>query len=149
MSVKSSSADETFTLGKRLAPLFKKGSVAALKGPLGAGKTCLTKGIASGLGVTEALSSPTYTIVSEYEAVVRGEKITVYHIDAFRLKGDDDFSAIGGEEIIFGEGISIIEWSERISNFIPEGALKIDLDITGDNKRHIRVYKDESEYSGS
>jgi len=118
-----------------------KGSVVALTGPLGAGKTCLAKGLAKGLGVTEEITSPTYTIVSEYIAVISGEKIPVYHIDAYRLRGNDDFSAIGGEEFVFGEGISIVEWSERISNFIPVEALMGNFELTGDNERRIHVYR--------
>ena len=139
--VKSISANETLALGERLARLLVKGSVVALTGPLGAGKTCLAKGLAKGLGVTEEITSPTYTIVSEYIAVISGEKIPVYHIDAYRLRGNDDFSAIGGEEFVFGEGISIVEWSERISNFIPVEALMVDFELIGDNERRIHVYR--------
>ena len=142
LSIVCASASETFALGKRLASLLKKGSVVALKGPLGAGKTCLAKGLADGLGIVEEVTSPTYTIVSDYEAVISGEKTPVYHIDAYRLRGNDDFSAIGGEEIVFGEGISIIEWCERIDEFIPPGAIKVDFKIMKDNERHICVYKD-------
>ena len=145
LSIISSSASETFALGKHLVPLLEKKSVVALKGPLGAGKTCLAKGLACGLGIAEEVTSPTYTIVSEYEAIVQGIKIPVYHIDAYRLGGNDDFAAIGGEEIVFGEGISIIEWSERISDFIPGGALRVDIEITGDNERKICVYKSKNE----
>jgi tRNA threonylcarbamoyladenosine biosynthesis protein TsaE len=141
--IKTSSADETFALGERLALLLSKGSVIALKGPLGAGKTCLTKGIANGLGITEEVTSPTYTIVSEYQAVISGEKIPVYHIDAYRLRGNDDFTAIGGEELIFGEGISIVEWSELIYGSIPAEAIRVDFELIGENERRIHVYKDK------
>ena len=130
-------------LGEGLAPLLKKGSVIALKGPLGAGKTCLMKGIARGLGIKEEVTSPTYTIISEYEAVISGETIPVYHIDAYRLRGNDDFSAIGGEDIVFGSGISVIEWSERIPLFIPLEALRVDIEITGDNERRFSIYRDK------
>ena len=129
-------------MGKRLASLLSKGSIVALKGPLGAGKTCLAKGLANGLGIVEEVTSPTYTIISEYEAVISGEKTPIYHIDAYRLEGNDDFTAIGGEEIVFGEGISIIEWSERISDFIPGEALRVDFEIVSNEERLIRVYKD-------
>ena len=128
-------------LGRSLAPLLTKGSVVALKGPLGAGKTCFVKGLAAGLGITDEVNSPTYTIVSEYEAVISGEKIPFYHIDAYRLGGNDDFTAMGGEEIVFGEGISIIEWSERISDFVLEGTLQVDFELTGDNERQIHVHR--------
>lgn len=148
LQIKCSSANETLTLGISLAPFLSKGGVVALKGPLGAGKTCLTKGLAKGLGITEEITSPTYTIVSEYAAVISGEKIPVYHIDAYRLRGNDDFSAIGGEEFVFGGGISIIEWSERINDFIPAEALRVDIEIIGEDERHIRVHRDCDEYPG-
>ena len=139
----SLSGEETFDLGMRLAPLLGKGDVVALKGPLGAGKTCFTKGIARGLGIEEELTSPSYAIISEYECLVGSEKLPVYHIDAYRLEGGDDFSAIGGEEIVFGNGISVIEWSERIPDFIPSGAYRVDFEILGENKRSVRLYRTE------
>ena len=127
--------EETFSLGFSLAQILGEGSVVALSGPLGAGKTCFAKGISSGLGVKEDVTSPTYTIISEYQ----GDKFTVYHIDAYRLRGSDDFSAIGGEEVIFGRGISIIEWWKNIEEFITEEALKVDIKISGENERLIRI----------
>ena len=137
---KSSSPEETQTLGERITPLLKKGSIVALKGALGAGKTCLAKGIAKGLGVNEELNSPSYTIVSEYVCTQDNSATTLYHIDAYRLSGNDDFTSIGGEEIVFGNGISLIEWCERIPAFIPHDALKVEIEIKGDNERLIRVY---------
>ena len=146
--VTSSRAEDTFALGRRLALLLKAGSIVALRGPLGAGKTCLAKGIASGLGVKDEVISPTYTIVSEYEgAPENGKAITVFHIDAYRLSGNDDFTAIGGEEIIYGKGISIVEWYERIADFIPEEALKVDIEIKDGNNRSIAVYRGEKTYA--
>jgi len=107
---------------------------------LGAGKTYLAKGLAAALGVKEAVTSPSYTIVSEYEGVLQGNSIRIFHIDAYRLAGNDDFSAIGGEEMIFGDGISIIEWGERIPEFITKDALRVDIEITDDEKRHFHIY---------
>ena len=140
-SFSSSSPEETFALGERLASLLQNGSIVALKGPLGAGKTCFAKGIARALGVAEEVSSPTYTIVSEYGAFLQaGPPVTLYHIDAYRLRGSDDFSAIGGEEIVFSDGISLIEWSERIEDFIPPQALRVDIEIADGGRRLIRMY---------
>ena len=144
----SLSEDETFALGERLAPMLVKGDVVALKGPLGAGKTCFTKGLARGLGVEEEPTSPSYAIISEYECFILNEKVPVYHIDAYRLGGDDEFSAIGGEEIVFGNGISIVEWSERVPNFIPPGAYKVEFEILEDNKRRVRLILTQAELSG-
>lgn len=138
----SSSPEETINIGISLAKRLEKGSIVALKGILGAGKTCLIKGIAKSLGIEEVITSPTYTIVSEYAGICAGkENITVYHIDAYRLNGNEDFSAMGGEEIVFGNGIALIEWSERIPAFIPDTAIKVDIIITEDEKRQINIYK--------
>jgi len=135
-----STADDTVSLGKALACLLKRGVVVALNGPLGAGKTCLAKGIAMALGVKETVTSPSYTIVSEYEGVLQGNSIKIFHIDAYRLAGNDDFSAIGGEEMIFGDGISIIEWCERIPDFIDKDAIRVDIQIMDGEKRHFHIY---------
>jgi len=130
-------------LGEHFAEKLKKGSIIALKGGLGAGKTCLVKGIARGLGVAEIVTSPTYTIVSEYSARLNGEMVPLYHIDAYRLNGDEDFENTGAGELIGGGesgGIAIIEWSERIARSIPTDALRIDIEITGPQSRLFRVY---------
>ncbi|MCL2070021.1 MAG: tRNA (adenosine(37)-N6)-threonylcarbamoyltransferase complex ATPase subunit type 1 TsaE [Treponema sp.] len=146
--IDTSSAEETFVLGQNLAAFLEKGSIVALSGPLGAGKTLLAKGIGRGLGIKEELSSPTYTIVSEYEACLAGECVPFYHIDAWRLGGDDDFSSIGGEEIVFGNGISLIEWSERIGSFIPDNALRVSIEITGDEKRRFHICRAKNHKMG-
>jgi tRNA threonylcarbamoyladenosine biosynthesis protein TsaE len=127
-------------LGKRFAEKLKKGSVVALKGGLGAGKTCLVKGIARGLGLSENITSPTYTIVSEYSVQLNGEIVPLYHIDAYRLNGDEDFENTGAEELMGGGGIAIIEWSERIPRSIPADAITMEIEITGPQSRLFRVY---------
>ena len=142
-SITCSTPEETLSLGKKIACLLEKGSIVALQGPLGAGKTCLTKGIAAGLGVKEPVTSPSYTIVCEYEGLLKGKFIKIFHIDAYRLAGSDDFSAIGGEEIVFGDGISIIEWCERIPDFIRDGVLRVDIQILDAEKRKFHIYIDK------
>jgi tRNA threonylcarbamoyladenosine biosynthesis protein TsaE len=126
------SAEETIECGKRLAARLEKGDVVSLHGPIGAGKTYFTKGIAAGLGVKDEVTSPTYTIIHEYA----GEK-TVYHIDAYRLQGDDDFAALGGEEFFYGEGVAVIEWGERIPDSIPPDAIVVEIKILEAGKRRI------------
>jgi len=138
--VTCATVDDTISLGKALAGLLKKGSVVALKGPLGAGKTYFAKGLAMALGVKDAVTSPSYTIVSEYDGILQGNSIKIFHIDAYRLSGNDDFSSIGGEEMVFGEGISIIEWCEHVPEFINKGALRVDIQITDDEKRLFHIY---------
>ncbi len=127
-------------MGERFAEKLKKGSVIALKGGLGAGKTCLVKGIARGLGVAEIVTSPTYTIVSEYNARLNGEPVPLYHIDAYRLNGDEDFENTGAGELMGGGGIAIIEWSERVPRSIPPDAITMEIEITGPQSRLFRVY---------
>jgi len=151
MSFLSSSPEETISFGIQLSAFLEKGCIAALKGVLGSGKTCLIKGLAKGLCIEEEITSPSYTIVNEYQGILKNrEKVTVYHIDAYRLCGNEDFSAIGGEEIVFGNAISLIEWSERIPSFIPDNSLKIDIFINDDEKRRIDVHKwEKNEHSCS
>jgi tRNA threonylcarbamoyladenosine biosynthesis protein TsaE len=133
----SRSPEDTEALGGRLAPKLRPGSVLALRGPLGAGKTCFTRGLARGLGVEDTVTSPTYTIVSEYEG--RLKNLPLYHIDAYRLGGEDDFEALGGRELLYGGGICVVEWSERIQAALPPGAILVEIEIRGPYSRLIRV----------
>lgn len=130
----TSSPEETIALGQRIAGMLKAGSVLALQGGLGSGKTCLAKGIASGLGIKETLTSPTYTIISEYPS-----SPVLYHIDAYRLNNFEDFEQIGGRELICGDGISIIEWSCRIEESLPEDTITVNIEITGPLSRLIKI----------
>jgi len=131
---RSDSPDDTFSLGRRIASCLCAGSVVALQGELGSGKTYLVKGIAKGLGVTETITSPTYTIISEYNS-----SPVLYHIDAYRLSDDDDFENSGGREILNSGGISLIEWSERIPKSIPKDAITVIITITGPCSRLIQI----------
>jgi tRNA threonylcarbamoyladenosine biosynthesis protein TsaE len=131
----ASSPEDTMALGEAIGRCLRGGTVVALRGPLGAGKTCLTKGIARGLGVDETVTSPTYTIISEYAG-----RLPLYHIDAYRLEGDEDFLALGGDEILAGGGVSVIEWSERIPRSIPPEALVVELGIDADGGRSVGIF---------
>ena len=135
----SNSPEETEKIGGELGKNLEKGSVIALYAALGAGKTVFAKGIARALGVEDIVQSPTYTIINEYE----GEKLDFYHIDAYRLNSSADFIDIGGEEIIFGEGVSLIEWSERIDDILGDALsgklIKIKIMILDGNKREIKI----------
>jgi tRNA threonylcarbamoyladenosine biosynthesis protein TsaE len=133
----SASPEETAALGERIARQLLPGSVVALRGGLGAGKTCLTKGIGRGLGVEEGIKSPTYTIISEYETK---EKISFYHIDAYRLEGDGDFEALGGRELFYGGGIAVVEWSERIPGSLPADSILVEIEILDGERRRFRVW---------
>jgi tRNA threonylcarbamoyladenosine biosynthesis protein TsaE len=131
----TNSTEETFALGERVAGFLSDGSVVALEGALGSGKTHLTKGIAFGLGISENITSPTYTIISEYQSPV----CRLYHIDAYRLNNDKDFEDIGGPEIINSNGISVIEWSDKIFKSLPENTITISIEITGQSSRTIKI----------
>jgi len=126
-------------LGERLARGLRPGAVVALYGGLGAGKTCFTKGVARGLGVTENVTSPTYTIVCEYAASLDGRSVPMYHIDAYRLNGDGDFENTGAPEFIGSGGIAIVEWSERVPGSIPADAITVKIEITGPQSRVFRI----------
>jgi tRNA threonylcarbamoyladenosine biosynthesis protein TsaE len=128
------SPDETFEIGRRIATLLFPGSVVSLNGALGSGKTYLTKGIAVGLGIIENITSPTYTIISEYQT-----SFIFYHIDAYRLNGDKDFEDIGGNEVIESGGICVIEWGEKIPKSLPKETITIYIEITGHSSRLIRI----------
>jgi tRNA threonylcarbamoyladenosine biosynthesis protein TsaE len=138
----SNSPEETQDLGERIARSLGPGCVLALQGGLGAGKTCFAKGFARGLGVGEEVTSPTYTIVSEYEAwPAAGSPVPLYHIDAYRLSGEDDFEALGGRDLLYGGGICLIEWSERIRGALPPDCILISFEMCGTTSRIIRVSK--------
>jgi tRNA threonylcarbamoyladenosine biosynthesis protein TsaE len=109
--------------------------VIALRGGLGAGKTTFAKGLARGLGVTEEVTSPTYTIVSEYEG-----RLTLHHVDAYRLSGPEDFESAGGEELFADpDGVCLIEWSERIEGALPPRAALAEFEVTDDGSRLLRI----------
>jgi tRNA threonylcarbamoyladenosine biosynthesis protein TsaE len=127
--------EETLTLGENIGKELKPGSIVTLKGPLGSGKTVFAAGIARALGIAETVTSPTYTIISEYEG-----KMPLYHIDTYRLAGDEDFRLAGGEEALFGEGVCVIEWPERLTLIPLDKAINVEITLMEDGKRKIRYY---------
>jgi len=117
----------------------------ALRGPLGSGKTTLTKGLAVGLGVEESrwVTSPTFVLVHEYPG-----RLPVYHIDAYRLKGPADAEALGTDELLFGDGVAIIEWAEKILGALPEERLDVAMEIVGENERALTLGPNGERYEG-
>jgi len=136
LEIVSNSHDDTFSIGIKISSFLCAGSVIALNGTLGSGKTFITKSIAAGLNLTENITSPTYTIINEYPLP---SGLVLYHIDAYRLKNINDFEDIGGMEILHSNNICIIEWSERISSALPVNVITITLDITGEQSRQIKI----------
>jgi len=123
LTVKTKDPAETFSLGERLAAYLPPGTVIALTGELGAGKTLFAKGIAKGLKVTDQVTSPTFTIINEYQGLV-----PLYHIDAYRLEEGSGIEELGFEEYFNSSGITLIEWPERIKNYLPLSYLRINIE---------------------
>ena len=122
-----SNIEETTSIGYELGKLLNAGDIICLTGDLGTGKTHITKGIAKGLGIDEYITSPTFTIVNEYDA----EKFKIFHFDLYRLEDVDEFYAIGGEEYL-QNGLCIFEWGEMIEEILPSEYIKIT--FSRDNK---------------
>ena len=134
MIVKTNSEAETEALGERLAKCLRAGAVVALYGDLGAGKTAFVRGMARGLELEEAVSSPTFTIVNEYP----GDP-ALFHFDMYRLKNAEELYGIGWEDYLDRNGICVTEWSERIEEALPEDAVRVTISRLSDSERSIRV----------
>ena len=126
--------EDTINLGKKIGEKLKKGDVVALDGSLAAGKTYLTKGIAKGLGIQEDITSPTFTLISEYSG-----RFNLYHIDVYRLEGVEDFLDLGTEEMLYGDGVCVIEWSKKVKQVLPKNTIYIDIMVNDDNSRKIII----------
>jgi len=131
----SNSVAETEAIGRRLAKDVNAGSVLALQGELGTGKTQFTKGLVAGLGAAAAVTSPTFTIVHEYP----GGRLPVYHFDFFRLEDKSSIARLGLDDYFFGDGVSVIEWADRFSEFVPKQARWISFEIKSETARVIKV----------
>ena len=116
MKIETFSEKETFELGKKLGTEAKPGQVYALLGDLGVGKTILTKGFAEGIGITEPVSSPTFTIVQVYEE----GRMPFYHFDVYRIGDIEEMDEIGYEDYFYGEGLTMIEWANLIEEILPK-----------------------------
>lgn len=136
MIIKTNSELETIKLGMKIAKNLKKGTVIVLTGDLGSGKTKLTEGILTYFGIQDEISSPTFTIVNEYNT----ENLDIFHFDVYRITEIEEFYAIGGEEY-FEKGASIIEWGEIIEDALPKDYIKITFsrDLDEENTRIINI----------
>lgn len=129
MTFYTESAEQTIELGEKIGSFLRPGDVIALQGTLAAGKTTITKGIACALGITEDITSPTFTLISVYEG-----RLPLYHMDVYRLEGSADFSDLGAEEMLYGSGICVIEWSEKIMDELPAGTIVIKLSAENEKR---------------
>lgn len=132
----SFSSEDTLELGIRMGKLLLPGDVVCLGGTLGAGKTLLTKGIALGMGIKHPVTSPTYTLINQYPG-----KVPLYHFDVYRLEDSDELYQIGGEELLYDDGVSVIEWASRVDDILPEERLWIEISSSPEesNKRFIEI----------
>jgi tRNA threonylcarbamoyladenosine biosynthesis protein TsaE len=128
----SHSESQTRRLGARLAALLKPGDVLALIGDLGSGKTRWVQGVCEGLGVTDPVISPSFTLINEYPG-----RWPVYHIDLYRIEDPHELFTIGLEDYLYGSGICLIEWADRAANILPESHLAIELYHLEETKRRV------------
>ncbi|MFH1146092.1 MAG: tRNA (adenosine(37)-N6)-threonylcarbamoyltransferase complex ATPase subunit type 1 TsaE [Pseudomonadota bacterium] len=128
----STTPDQTILIGKKLGSILQSGDVVTLSGELGAGKTWLTKGIALGLDIADkdTVISPSFTIINEYQG-----RLTIFHMDFYRLAAGDD-ADLGLEEYLYGSGVTIIEWPERMAEILPDDRMAVTL-LVEDDKRQI------------
>ena len=134
LTFKTSSAEETIALGEKIGKLLKKGDIIAMQGTLAAGKTTITKGIAQALGITETITSPTFCLISEYQGTM-----PLYHMDVYRLDGTEDFINLGTDDMLYGDGVSIIEWSEKIMEELPSSTIILKITPQEDGSRLIEI----------
>ncbi len=132
----SNNIEETINLGRIIGEGLNKGNIIALIGELGSGKTCITRGIARGMGISEEfhITSPTFTLINEYPG-----RIPLYHLDVYRLSGSGDLEDLGYEEYFYGKGAIVIEWADKIKNIIPPDSIFVYLKYLGEKKREIKI----------
>ena len=125
---------ETIALGEKIGRLLKKGDIIAMQGTLAAGKTTITKGIARALEITDTITSPTFCLISEYYG-----RMPLYHFDVYRLEGTEEFINLGADDMLYGDGVSIIEWSEKIMDELPSRTIILRLTPQEDGSRIIEI----------
>jgi len=134
LSFEIENAEKMVQLGESLGRLLREGSIVCLIGELGAGKTTLARGIARGLGIKDYVTSPTFTIIKEY-----GGTISLYHIDVYRLEDPEEVLYLGLEEYLFGSGVAVIEWADRIQDYLPDSYLEVRVRREKGEKRRVLV----------
>ena len=135
----SKSSEDTYRLAEQLAEEMLPGTVLALHGDLGAGKTCFVQGLAVALGVEDIVNSPTYTLINEYAG-----RLPLYHLDLYRLSHPEEALDIGLDEYMYGSGVTAIEWPERVEGLLPKTAWRIEIESGSEmNDRAITIYRGE------
>lgn len=124
MIIETRTPEETFALGKKIGESAVPGQIFTLTGDLGVGKTVFTQGVAAGLGIEEAISSPTFTIIQVYES----GRLPFYHFDVYRIGDIEEMEEIGYDDYFFGEGICLIEWANLIEDILPEKLIAVTIE---------------------
>ncbi|MGO4972607.1 tRNA (adenosine(37)-N6)-threonylcarbamoyltransferase complex ATPase subunit type 1 TsaE [[Clostridium] aminophilum] len=140
--IETNSPEETYELGKKLGEEAHAGDVWTLDGDLGVGKTVFTQGFAAGIGVTEPVSSPTFTIVQEYH----DGRIPLYHFDVYRIEDPDEMEEIGYDDYFFGDGVCLIEWADQVREILPEHLHRVTIEKNlekGFDYRKITISEEE------
>ena len=140
MEIRLKGLKETEKFGIKLGKLLGPGDVVCLNGDLGAGKTTLTKSIGLGLGVEDYITSPTFSLINEYDGIY-----PLYHFDVYRLENTEELFDLGFDEYFYDRGVSIIEWADRIESFLPEERIVLDIENTehiDERKIKISIYGD-------
>jgi len=127
-------AEDMEALGRSIGEKCTPGTVISLRGSLGAGKTVFAKGVARSLGIDEAIVSPTFTLVQEYQG-----RLPMYHMDLYRITSEDDFQMIGGEDMLYSDGVTLVEWSEIINDTLPVGTLFVQITVNDDQSRTVVI----------
>ena len=130
----SQSPEETQAIGERLGARLGPGAVIACTGALGAGKTCFLQGLARGLGVTSDVTSPTFVLINQY----RG-RLPVYHLDAYRTGSLTELTELGIEEMLHGDGVTVVEWADKLRPLLPARTIHVSISGLGDEPREIRI----------
>ena len=124
MVIETHDPEETFEVGRTIGMNAKSGQIYTLTGDLGVGKTVFTQGVAAGLGITEPVNSPTFTIIQEYE----DGRLPFYHFDVYRIGDLEEMEEIGYDDYFFGQGICLIEWAELIEEILPEKRIEVTIE---------------------
>jgi tRNA threonylcarbamoyladenosine biosynthesis protein TsaE len=130
----TASPEETQRLGRRLGELAQAGDVFLMAGDLGSGKTCLTQGLAWGLGVTETALSPTFVIMREMKGRLR-----LYHVDLYRLDRLEETQDLGLDDYFCGDGVSVVEWAEKAMGLMPQECMLVEIEYVSDTERRLRL----------
>ncbi len=135
MEYKSNNSEETVLIAQEFAKTLKAGDVLCLRGEMGAGKTVFTNGLCRALGVTDYVTSPTFTIVNEYD----GAAFRVFHFDMYRIEDEDELLEIGFDEYLSSGGVCVIEWPQNVENSLPKKRYEAEILKTGENERTIKI----------